>query len=370
LSRRAFLHAGAVGTGTFAWSLANLPLLAGSPRGDQRSCIILFLVGGPSQLDTFDLKPAAPGNVRGPLRPMRTNVPGIEICEHFPLMAARADRFALVRSVHHDQPAIHESGQQLLQTGHFATDGLEYPHVGAVMSRLRGQNSPAVPAHVIVPGPLGDTGAGVGHGQGAGVLGRCHEPLFLRPDASEACPERYGPSAFGKCCWVARRLVEQGVSVVTVNMFDTVFDNVTWDCHADGRQLDSSLEDYRNYLCPVFDRAYAALLDDLHQRGLLDTTLVVAMGEFGRSPLLNPRGGRDHWPGVWSILLAGGGVRGGQVIGSSDQLGAEPRDRPVTPAEVTATIYHALGVDPAMKLPLASAQSAPLVEAAPIHELF
>ncbi len=128
-------------------------------------------------------------------------------------------------------------------------------------------------------------------------------------------------------------------------MFDTVFNEITWDCHADGGALGTTLDDYRATLCPIFDQAYSALLDDLDARGLLESTLVVAMGEFGRTPRLNPRGGRDHWPGVWSILFAGGGVHGGQVVGSSDHLGAEPRDRPVTPAEVAATIYHLLGID-------------------------
>src|SRR5262249_27181250 len=157
---------------------------------------------------------------------------------------------------------------------------------------------------------------------------------------------------------------------VTVNMFDTVFDAVTWDCHADGGSLASDLDDYARTLCPMFDRAYSALLADLRERGLLEETLVVAMGEFGRTPKLNPRGGRDHWPGVWSALFAGAGVRGGQAVGSSNALGAEPRDRPVTPAEVAATVYRALGVDLATRLPAADGRTWPLVDAAPVAELF
>jgi uncharacterized protein (DUF1501 family) len=155
---------------------------------------------------------------------------------------------------------------------------------------------------------------------------------------------RYGRNTFGQSCLLARRSIERGARLATVNMFDTVFDQITWDCHADGGSLASTLGDYRDTLCPLFDRAYSALLDDLAERGLLESTLVVAMGEFGRTPQLNPRGGRDHWPGVWSMLFAGGGVRGGQVIGSSDSLGAEPRDLPATPADVAATIYQALGI--------------------------
>ncbi|MGH7224594.1 MAG: DUF1501 domain-containing protein, partial [Gemmataceae bacterium] len=180
---------------------------------------------------------------------------------------------------------------------------------------------------------------------------------------------RYGRNTFGQSCLLARRLVEHGVRLATVNMFDTVFNTITWDCHADGGALATTLDDYRDILCPMFDRAYSALLDDLAERGLLENTLVVAMGEFGRTPLLNARGGRDHWPGVWSILFAGGGVRGGQVVGSSDRTASEPRDRPVTPAEVAATIYHALGIDCRTLIPGADGQPTPLVTASPIAEL-
>src|SRR5205823_10647728 len=167
---------------------------------------------------------------------------------------------------------------------------------------------------------------------------------------SEALRARYGRNTFGQSCLLARRLLENGVRLVTVNMFDTVFNEITWDCHADGGSLAVRLDDYKETLCPMFDTAYTALLEDLKQRGTLDNTLVVAMGEFGRTPQLNPRGGRDHWPGVWSVLFAGAGVRGGQVIGSSDKTGAEPKDRPVTPAEVAATVYHALGIAPSTTL--------------------
>ena len=182
--------------------------------------------------------------------------------------------------------------------------------------------------------------------------------------------ERYGRNTFGQSCLLARRLVEHGVRLVTVNMFDTVFSKVTWDCHADGGVLGTTLDDYRKTLCPMFDAAYTSLLDDLHQRGLLESTLVVAMGEFGRTPHLNPRGGRDHWPGVWSILFAGGGIRGGQVVGASDRIGAEPRDRPVNPAEVAATIYQALGLDLRTRLPHVDGRTLPLVEAGVVNELF
>ena len=445
LTRRDFLRVGAAAVGAVGLSLADLTHLQAAHAAGQAqdsNCILLFLVGGPSQLDTWDLKPEAPENVRGPFRPARTNVPGIHICEHFPRLAAVADHVAFLRSVHHREAPIHETGHQLMQTGKLSRGGLEHPHYGAVVSHLRGRRNAGAPAFAVLPGPVGNTGVSVSHGQSAGYLGSDHEPFWIQQDPAEAIlgitaactPDgidpaplengdvlmaavdqaeralasaedsgqgrtgaeraysrifspkarqafrldeekddlrsRYGMSTFGQSCLLARRLVESGVRLVTVNMFDTVFNRITWDCHADGGSLATTLDDYRDTLCPMFDLACSALLDDLRQRGLLDTTLVVAMGEFGRTPYLNPRGGRDHWPGCWTILFAGAGVRGGQVIGSSDSLGAEPKDRPVTPAEVAASIYHGLGIDLKTRLPGPDGQSLPLVEAEPVHELF
>jgi uncharacterized protein (DUF1501 family) len=412
LTRRDFLRVGALGAGALGLSLADLQ--ANDTKKDI-NCILLFLVGGPSQLDTWDLKPDAPDTIRGPFRPIATNVPGIHIGEHFPRMAQQAQRFAIVRSVHHEEAPIHETGQQLMQTGHLFRGGQEYPHYGAVLSQQRGRRVEGMPPFVVLP-PLGHTGVSVSHGQGAGTLGSLYEPFALHADLthlldaralrvavdaahraydagsardpafaplfssavkkafdlsaeSDELMLRYGVSSFGQSCLLARRLVEHGVRLATVNMFDTVFNQITWDCHADGGALATTLDDYSATLCPIFDRAYSTLLDDLAERGMLETTLVVAMGEFGRTPLLNPRGGRDHWPGVWSILFAGGGVRGGQVVGSSDRTGGEPRDRPVTPAEVAATIYHALGIDGRTLIPGSDGQRLPLVAASPIGEL-
>ncbi len=402
LTRREFLRAGALGVGTVGLSLADLQ--ADDAKKDV-NCILLFLVGGPSQLDTWDLKPDAPSTVRGPFRPINTNVPGIRIGEHFPRMARQAHRYALVRSVHHEESPIHETGHQLMQTGRVFRDGQEYPHYGAVLSHQYGPRVPSVPPFVVLPSPMGHTGVSVSHGQSAGPLGPSHDPFVIQADparlhgqalldavddahrahdaAQSKAPglddlfsrraktafnlaaesgdlrDRYGRNTFGQSCLLARRLIENGVRLATVNMFDTVYNAVTWDCHADGEALATTLDDYRDILCPMFDMAYSALLEDLAERGLLDTTLVVAMGEFGRTPLLNPRGGRDHWPGVWSILFAGGGVRGGQIVGSSDRTGSEPRDRPVTPAEVAATIYRLLGVP-----------HPPFVDSDPVEELF
>lgn len=377
LTRRSFLRMGALSAGAVGLSLADLAHLpAAAPPARDRHCILLMLVGGPSHLDTWDPKPDAPAEVRGPFRPIRTNVPGLHLSELFPRMARRADRYAVVRSLHHQEAPIHEAGLQLLQTGRLSAHGEEQPHCGAVASHLLGRRRVGTPAFVALPGPIESTGVQIGHGQTAGWLGAEHQPYFLTPSLadgmleSDAPESRYGDSAFGRSCLLARQLVEHGVRCVTVNMFETVFNHVTWDCHADGGALATTLDDYRDTLCPAFDQAYTALLDDLEERGLLESTLVVATGEFGRTPRLNPRGGRDHWPGCWSALFAGGGVRGGQVLGASDALGAEPRERPVPAAAVAATIYRALGIDPATRLPGTDGRTAPLVEAAPIEELF
>jgi Protein of unknown function (DUF1501) len=385
LSRRDFFRVGAASAGAASLTLAGGAVASERPTGDT-NLIVLFLVGGPSQLDTWDMRPAAPTTVRGPFRPIPTNVTGVQICEHFPRMSQTANRYAILRSVHHTAAPIHETGHQLMQTGRLFRLGHEYPHYGSVLAQVRGPKSSGVPPFVLLPGPMGSTGVSISHGQTAGPLGSACEPwttistltlqsndmrkaLDTHRETGGDC-SRYGRHEFGQVCLQARRLVEAGVRCVTVNMFDTVFDRATWDCHADNGSLASSLHDYRQTVCPMFDQAYTALLDDLGDRGLLGSTLVVAMGEFGRTPYLNARGGRDHWPGVWSILLAGGGIRGGQVVGSSDALGAEPKNRPVTPAEVAATIYHALGIDPHLMLPGPDGRPCRLVDANPISELF
>ncbi len=347
LNRRDFLRTAAVSAGAaFA-----APACARAP-GDKR-CIFLLLTGGPSHLDTFDPKPHAPSGVRGPFRPIRTPVPGLYVSELLPRTAARMDRIAVVRSLHHEEAPIHETGLQLIQTGRLCRGGREYANFAAVVAYL------ARGSWALLPGPLGDTGVDVSRGQSTGPLGPW-------------CESRSITSAgdFGVQCRRALRLVEAGAKVVVVNMFTTVYESLSWDCHADGGLLPTSLDDYRHTVCPTFDAAYSTLLDDLANRGLLDSTLVVATGEFGRTPFVNSRGGRDHWPGVWSALFAGGGVRGGQAVGSSDALGGEPNDRPVTPAEVTATVYHALGIDPQARIPGPDGQEIVLVDSMPIAELF
>ena len=181
--------------------------------------------------------------------------------------------------------------------------------------------------------------------------------------------DEYGRTSFGQSCLLARRLVEAGARVVTVNMFQTVFSQITWDCH--GGAPFSTLDDYARVLLPDLDRAFAALIDDLDRRGRLDSTLVVAAGEFGRTPRINSSGGRDHWPGVWSIALAGGGIRAGQVVGASDPGAGYPADRPVTPQDVLASIYYSLGIDSSGCLSRPNGEPFALVEnGEPIRELF
>jgi arylsulfatase A-like enzyme len=182
--------------------------------------------------------------------------------------------------------------------------------------------------------------------------------------------KRYGMNRFGQGCLLARRLIESGVRFVTVNMFETVFNEITWDIH--GSAPFSPISAMNSLVGPMFDNAFSSLIEDLSDRGLLDNTLVLATGEFGRTPRINPAGGRDHWPQCWSIVMAGGGIKGGQVVGSSDSIGAAPKDRPVQPSHVAATVYHALGIPIDLILSTPEGRQVRLVDHGfdPIMELF
>jgi uncharacterized protein (DUF1501 family) len=322
MNRRNFLAAGSASAG-----LAVLNSAQGGEVARARRVIVLLLVGGPSQLEMWDPKPDAPAEVRGPFGSIATSVTGIRIGENLPRLARLAQRYALIRTVHHDAASVHETGMQLLQTGRIGQDA---SHFGARFAPF-----------VLLPNRLGNLGLNVANGQrdGEGTL----QANFTHHLGAEM-RDRYGKTAFGDACARSLQLVEQGTRCVVVNMFDSIYDRVTWDCHAARQCVSSTLGDYRRTLCPTFDHACAALLDDLHQRGMLDETLVVAMGEMGRTPYLNANGGRDHWTGCWSILMAGGGVRGGQVIGASDRLASEPVRRPVSCGDVYASICHATGL--------------------------
>ncbi len=420
--RRDFLHAGALSMlGLSLTDTFNLKAMgATAPEGESKNCIMLMLVGAPSQLDTWDPKPNAPAEIRGPFKSIKTNVPGIELSELFPRMAKHADKFAILRSVYHTAAAVHDTGHQMMQTGRLFQNGIEHPHAGCVLGKLRGGRGDA-PAHVLLPRPIGNTGGNMPHGQTAGFLGKAFDPFVLnsdpsRPDfkvpdllppnyisalrtdnrrklremvdasvkgfeasqdaklmddnfnqaytlmssakmreafdlsaESDANKDRYGRNRFGMSCLLAKRMVERGVRFVTVNMFETVFNEITWDIH--GSAPFSPIQCYQDQVGPAFDMAYASLLEDLHNLGLLKDTLVVATGEFGRTPKINPAGGRDHWPQCWSMLWAGGGIKGGNVVGASDEIGAYPKDRPANPGEVVATIFKALQIDLDTELP-------------------
>jgi hypothetical protein len=404
------------------------------------SCIMLFLLGAPSQLDTWDMKPEAPEEIRGPFKPIKTNVPGMEISEIFPRMAKRADQFSIIRSVYHTAAAVHDTGHQMMQTGRLFTGGLEHPHIGSVLSYLKGPKGD-VPAHVLLPRPMGATGGNMPHGQSAGYLGKSYDPFVLNADPSakdfkvpdllppdyigaireerrrklreavdghvkafetsqdarlleenfhqaytlmssakareafdihkesETTRQKYGMNKFGQSCLLARRMVERGVRFVTINMFETVFNEVTWDIH--GSAPFTPIDAYRTLCGPWFDNGYTSLIEELKERGLYDNTIVVATGEFGRTPKINPAGGRDHWPQCWSMILGGGGIKGGQIIGASDATGGYPTDRPTPPADVAATLFSALGIRLTQELPSPGNRPLPVVEysARPIREL-
>jgi hypothetical protein len=440
LTRRNFLHAGALSTLGLTLPGFLAARQAGTADRDV-NCIMLFLLGGPSHIDTWDPKPGAPAEVRGPFKPIATRTAGMQITEIFPRLAQHSDKVSLIRSVYHTATAVHDTGHQMMQTGRLFTGGVEHPHIGCALSYLKGRRG-EVPAHVLLPRPMGRTGGNMPHGQTAGYLGKRYDPFVLNADPSakdfkvpdlrppdyisavrasrrqqmraavegslaafektplakqmddsfdlayrlmssrqareafelsaepETVRDRYGRTRFGQSCLLARRLIERGVRFVTVNMFETVFDEITWDIH--GSRPFTDIAEMSRLVAPNFDRAFSALLEDLHERGLLARTMVTAMGEFGRTPKINPAGGRDHHPGVWTILMGGGPIKGGRIVGESDALGYVPKTRPVTPGEVAATLYHGLGLDPHKELPGPQNRPLPLVEYAvkPIKELF
>ena len=351
------------------------------------------------------------------------------------------DRVALLRSLNYNTGASHENGQRWMMAGHDFSPNNIQPHTGSVISRVFGPKGD-LPASIILPGKIGNTGAGPLHGQTAAFLGSAHEPFFLGADPAssdfkvadlapppnqpeprlnarrglltqldglqrraesksthdldasyarafnlltssttkmafelhhepEKLRDRYGRNTFGQSCLMARRLIEAGGRYITVNHFDTVFGLSCWDMHADGGGLNNTYLDYERHLCPQFDQAFTALIEDLEQRGLLKETVVAVLSEMGRTPKLNPRGGRDHYPPAWTNFLCGGNIRGGQAIGSTDNLGAAPHDYPLEPPRVLASIYHGMGIDlETTMMPGPGGRPIRLIEAEPIPELF
>jgi len=436
VTRREWLRVG--GLSLLGLSLTDLSRLraasaanSDTASGRQNSCIFVFLFGGPSHIDLWDMKPEAPAEVRGEFRPIATTVPGLEICEHLPLLARQADHLCLLRSMTHGMsvhgPACSEiySGREYF--GPPVTDQArpeDWPSLSAMVTRY-GSSSDGLPTSVVLPwytqfvgqdrriagqtggrmgeqwnaflvqgdptetdfavegislpdgvsggrfdhrrellGKVGSLGSDrVAPGGSVRLVDRNYQTAlnlieraqstaaFALHQETPAVRAKYGPTKFGQSLLLSRRLVEHGIPLVTVNWDDdTKFDKVSphWDTHHE------NFPKLKDTLCPTFDRAFAAFLEDLDSRGLLETTLVVALGEFGRTPrigLVTQNGmtkatGRDHWPHAFTALLAGGGVRGGQAYGATNPNGGYVADRPVGPADLTATILKHLGIDP------------------------
>ena len=424
LTRRRFVHLGTMG------AMLGLPefLRADRTRADH-SCIFVFQYGGASHIDSWDLKPSAPAEYRGPYRPIATSVPGVQVCELTPRLARLAHRYCLVRSMTHDS-GEHADGMHVCLSGHSRPPG-DVAYFGSVLSKLKParRNVPSY-AWVQEMDPIFGT-----HHHGGGFLGAAHAPLVIGKGATgfatpgfrvtafdlpgglteadvarrrrllhqiDAAPaagtaagdrfsrfqdraydlissaaardafdlgrepasrrDRYGRHPLGQNLLAARRLVEAGVRLVSVTAFmghhpDEKYPEVqTWDMHGTGGPGIFGNGGFgMPWALARLDQAVAALLEDLEQRGLLESTLVVVVGEFGRTPKINPKPGgtgvgRDHWPACYSAMLAGAGIRGGAVYGASDKLGAFVNDRPVSPESFAATLFHALGVSPETRL--------------------
>ncbi len=353
ITRRDFVLASAAG----ALGLSSMARTVGAATASDAPCqsvILLWMQGGVSHLDTFDPKPGAPAGVRGPFKAINTNVPGVQLCEHLPRLARIADRIAFVRSMHHPEGA-HERGMNYMLSGWRPERAVSHPSLGAVVSKELGSRA-GVPPYIAVHGSSFASALGC---LGAGYLEPRHAPLALdgKANTSAFCArglaspqpadtrvaldlnrepakvrDAYGHSSLGRKCLLARRLVETGSRFV-------VADEDGWDHHF--RAFDA----LKNRL-PAFDQAVATLITDLADRGMLDTTMVVFLTEFGRSPRINDETGREHHHGAFSVFLSGGGIRGGQVIGASDARGESPARQPVTPEDLFRTIYAQLGIAP------------------------
>lgn len=425
LTRRRLLQIGGLG---LCGSLLSDSLGAeGRRRGRAKSVIFLHQFGGPSHVDTFDMKPALPEQFRSKYRPMRTKAPGIQVCDALPRTAQVMDKVTLLRSVHHRMKNHNSAGYYSLTGAAPLVDDQRlrdsrelFPAYGSVVDRF-GPSSPGVPSFVSYPYVIRD--GSITPGQHASFLGPGHDPFFISQDPSSpdfrlpelslpdnldprrledrrevmrlidhstelldisarargldahhqraltmltapgfrrafdlsaepaAVRDRYGRTTYGQGCLLARRLVEAGVRFVTVYFAASIggrrFEG-GWDTHGFDNNPMYPIMD--GYLLPMTEQTLPTLLDDLDCRGLLDDTLVVWAGEFGRSPKINNMAGRDHWPDCYTVLLAGGGVKRGCVYGASDRTGAYPLRDPVRPDDIAATMYHLLGIDPATEV--------------------
>jgi hypothetical protein len=454
LSRRNMLKASLAGlAGLSVPDLLRRRAAADTSRpADRKSVILLWMTGGPSHIDTWDPKPDRPYENRGPFGVTRTRLPGVLVCEHLPKMAARLDRFTLVRSV--DCRHSNHEPNMVMQTANpdaeprLSRAGRMYPAFGSVIAKVRGPNRPAVPpyvaflrsrSHVAWGGYLGKSYDPFDGGLAARLpvyttvgedTGRTTDPALFRLPAglsfdriqerrsllaqfdalrrdidvsgSMEAMDRYGQQAvemvagrraleafdlgrepqavrdrYGKHLWcqealLARRLVEAGVCFVTLDLSYHPASG-TWDTHGDNIPPYGGIKKGLGPLLPLFDHLITTLVDDLGQRGLLDDVLVIAMGEFGRTPQIGTQGstdGRNHWPEVMSLAMAGGGLRHGQVIGATEADGGHIKERPVTPGDLAATIYRHMGVPPETTYLDPSGRPRPVVEnGKPIGEL-
>ncbi|MDB5387938.1 MAG: hypothetical protein JWM11_3584 [Planctomycetaceae bacterium] len=436
MRRRDFLRAGFLGLGGLTLAEMLRQEARGAVTPNDAAVILLFVHGGPSHLETYDLKPDAPDEIRGPFRPISTNVPGIDICEHLPKHAEVAHRFSLIRSCTHDE-ADHFAGHRRFLSGFGKLKpgtGYEsyHPQVGAVVNRLLYDQQPGLPpavavGGVVVNGP--DYAAGVSEGYWSSVYrvpivngglrdasltvdpSRLGDRLALRQgfdrlrrgleasgtmdaidgfnhkaveilttgkaqqafDLTQEDPrirDRYG-DGYGQEVLTAVRLVQAGVRFVTVRapgsgVGTKAYD---WDDHAVNWDLLGAM----HARLPKYDHIVSTLINDLYDRGLDRRVLLVVTGEFGRTPRLenqNGRIGRDHWPSAMSILMAGGGIKTGQVIGATDKIGARPSQRPLDPIDILATIYRHLGIDPQLHIPDPAGRPIALSHGKPIAELY
>ena len=402
VTRRGFLHLGLLSAfGLSTTDLLQYRALGANKSGRDLSCILIWLDGGPTHLDTFDPKPNAPVEVRGPFKPIGSDVSGIQLSEHMKETAKVMKDVALIRSLTHEL-GNHDTGSHYLLTGHRPSQVIKYPSMGSIVAKETGFEK-ALPPYIAVPSirSAGKSGYLPGTYSPFDLGGDPSRPNYkvrdLNPpewlrfdrvdrrrnmqaqvdnlsrvveagattdtrdsfyeqayrlltsaaaksafDLSKEKPQtrqRYGRRRIGTGCLMARRLIEAG------SRFVTVVDR-GWDTHQD---LARNLPDARfpgSGKLPDMDRAFATLVTDLKERGLLDTTLVIMMGEFGRTPKINARGGRDHWPRAGFACFAGGGVKGGQVIGATDNYGETPADRPVRPEDIATTVLTMMGIDP------------------------
>lgn len=443
LDRREFLRAGALALGGLQLRDLLAAQAAGVAQRRPTSVILFWMWGGPSQFETWDPKPDAPREYRGPFGSIETAVPGMRICEVFPRQAQRAQRFSLIRSLHHEM-AAHNDGSIEVLTGKTpakpdptSTSFSEHPDFGMIASRLRGTGRDGLPHYVGIPrqpfmtrsGYLGAAHAAVATGDpsaqdfkppnlslaagmdGTRLADRRHLQtqfdrmrrdldrrgalagmdefdaraleMLLNPRVAEAFDlsreddvtrDRYGRHLWGQGCLLARRLAASGVSVVTIDaLAPTLSDRYfSWDDHINP-QTRWDLADAMRYRAPFMDQALSALIDDLYDRGLGDDVLIVALGEFGRTPrVVESAGllGRDHWPQAQSALISGGGLRMGQVIGATNSKGEYPAARPLKPQDLLATIYRHLGIDWTASFTDFSGRPVPILnDAAPIAEL-